>query len=130
MSRNRRLRLRNLPLRSKITSFKRLLPRSILFKANRSLSSRTKWRRRRRLFACKSRPRRRSRKSKREMSRLCRQSLPLSSITTRLKLLKMPKLSSFRNKKRLQTRLNKLSLRLKLLLFKRPREPKKLRLMP
>lgn len=130
MSRNRRLRLRNLPLRSKLTSFKRLLPRSILFKANRSLSSRTKWRRRRRLFACKSRPRRRSRKSKREMSRLCRQSLPLSSITTRLKLLKMPKLSSFRNKKRLQTRLNKLSLRLKLLLFKRPREPKKLRLMP
>jgi hypothetical protein len=130
VSRNRRLRLRNLPLRSKLTSFKRLLPRSILFKANRSLSSRTKWRRRRRLFACKSRPRRRSRKSKREMSRLCRQSLPLSSITTRLKLLKMPKLSSFRNKKRLQTRLNKLSLRLKLLLFKRPREPKKLRLMP
>jgi len=117
-------------LRSKLTSSKRLLPRSTLSKANRSLSSRTKWRRRRRLFACKSRPRRRSSKSKREMSRLCRQSLPLSSITTRLKLPRMPKLSSFRNKKRLQTRLNKLSLRLKLLLFKRLREPKKLRLMP
>lgn len=130
VSRNKRLRLRNSRLRSKITSSKRLLPKSTSPKANRSLSSKTKWRKRRRLSDWKSNLKRRSSKSKRETSRPCRQSFPLNSITTRPRLPRMPMPSSFRNKRRLPIRLNKLSLRLNLLSFKRPREPKKLRLMP
>jgi regulator of replication initiation timing len=51
VSRNRRLRLRNSPLRSKLTSSKKLLPRNISPKANRFLSSKTKWKRRRNFFA-------------------------------------------------------------------------------
>ena len=51
VSRNRRPRLRNSLLRSKLTSFKRPLPRSISPKANRSLNSKIKWRKRRKLFA-------------------------------------------------------------------------------
>ena len=129
VSRNRRLRLRNSPLRSKLTSSKKLLPRNISPKANRFLSSKTKWKRRRRFFAWKLNPKRRSSKNNREMLRLCKQSLPLNSMTKRLKLPRIPRLNSFRNRRRLPTRLNKLSLRLNHLLFKRPIGPKKLRLM-